>query len=84
MKKEDYVFTIGFDGEKPVVDRQARSRYGRPDARSLADKGLFQAAYRSAVFDKNEADAKYILEKLNTISTVQYKTTEELSKLFGI
>ena len=84
MKREDFVFAIGFDGNKAIVDKRSRSKYGRLDTRALADKGLFRAAYRRAVFDGNAADADYVLEKYNDVSPVRYGKSGDLAKVFGV
>ena len=84
MKREDYVFAIGFDGNKAIVDKRSRSRYGKMDAGALADNGLFKAAYRRTVFDQDEKAAEYVLMKFNEISPVKYKRSADLAKVFGV
>ena len=84
MKRADFVFAVGFDGSRAVVDKRSRSKYAALDTRSLADRGLFPAACRSAVFDVGEEDARYVLEKYNQVSTVQYTEIAELAGVFGI
>lgn len=84
MKREDYVFTVGFDGDKAIVDKRARSRYGALDARALADKGLYKEAYRRALYDEDVAAAAYVLEKFNEVSPVTYARPDDLVKVFGI
>ena len=84
MKREDYVFTIGFDGDKAIVDKRARGRYGRLDARGLADEGLYKEAYRRALYDGDEEAGAYVLEKFNAVSPVPYDNPDDLVKVFGI
>jgi len=84
MKREDYIFAIGFDGNKAIVDKQSRSRYGRLDTKSLVDKGLFRAAYRSAVFESDSGGADYVLEKFNEVSQIKYRFSSDLDKVFGV
>lgn len=84
MKREDYVFAIGFDGANAIVDKRSRSRYGKMDARALADAGLFRSAYRRTVFDGDKDGAAYVLEKYNSVSPVKYLNSEDLSKVFGV
>jgi len=84
VKREDFVFAIGFDGNKAIVDKRSRSRYSKLDTRGLADKGLFRAAYRSAVFDTDDAAAEYVLEKFNAVSPIKYKNSSDLVKVFGV
>ena len=84
MKREDYVFAIGFDGSNAVVDKRNRSRYKKLDTRALADAGLFRAAYRSAVFADDAAGADYVLEKYNAVSPIPYEKSADLDKVFGV
>ncbi len=84
MKRDDFVFAIGFDGNKAIVDKRSRSRFAKLDTRSLADQGLFRAAYRSAVYDSDRSAAEYVLEKLNAVSPVKYGKSADLDKVFGI
>jgi len=53
LSREDFVFTIGYDGPTAVVDNQAKRKYGKLSTRELAEKGLFRAAYSSAVYSKD-------------------------------
>jgi len=84
MKREDFVFAIGFDGNKAIVDKRSRSRYRRLDTRALAEAGQFRSAYRSAVFDGDDEAAAYVLERFNAVSPVSYERPEELSMVFGV
>ena len=84
MKREDYVFTIGFDGSKAIVDKRSRAMYKNLNTRALADKGLYRAAYRSAVFDGDTESAGYVLKCLNAVSTIQYAVPGDLDKVFGV
>ncbi len=84
MKREDYVFAIGFDGNNAIVDKRSRSRYGKLDARALADAGQFRAAYRHTVFDGDSEAADYVLEKYNAVSPMKYEVSTDLAKVFGV
>jgi len=84
MKREDFVFAIGFDGNKAIVDKRSRSRYAKLDTRRLADEGLFRAAYRSAVFESDDTAADYVLEKFNAVSPIKYEKSSDLVKVFGV
>jgi hypothetical protein len=52
LNREDFIFTIGYDGPHAVVDSQARRRYGSLSTRELAELGLYRAAYASVVYDR--------------------------------
>ncbi|PIE03955.1 MAG: hypothetical protein CSA76_06780 [Spirochaetales bacterium] len=78
------LISAGFDGVYAIVDKRSRSRYGKLDARSLADKGLFRAAYRRTVFDGDAAGADYVLEKFNAVSPLKYEKSADLTRVFGV
>ncbi len=84
VKREDYVFAIGFDGNNAIVDKRSRSRYGKMDARELADAGQFRAAYRRTVFDDDPKAAEYVFQKFNEVSPVKYQAVSDLTKVFGV
>ena len=67
LSREDFVFTIGYDGPSAVVDKQAKKKYGRLSTRELAEKGLFRAAYSSAVFSKDTQELKFVAEAYNKL-----------------
>ena len=62
LPREDFVFTIGYDGPAAVVDNQAKRKYGKLSTRELAEKGLFRAAYSSALYSKDPEKLKFVAE----------------------
>ena len=62
LSREDFVFTIGYDGPAAVVDNQAKKKYGKLSTRDLAEKGLFRAAYSSALYSKDLGELKFVAE----------------------
>jgi len=81
LKREDYIFTVGYDGDKAIVDKLSKSTFGKLSARELADKGLFRAAYLAAIYDADSAAAEYVLEKFNSVSPHRSRT--ELNRVLG-
>jgi len=83
LSRADFVFTIGYDGPAAVVDGQAKKRYSSLSTRELAEKGLFRAAYSSAVWSKDPKELEILME-------IYQKTTGEtikeasLQRLFGV
>jgi hypothetical protein len=87
LSREDFVFTIGYDGPQAVVDSQAKRRYGALGARELAEKGLFRAAYASAIYGKPpgpNADLDTVVEIYNRVSVSQLTAASPLDRLFGV
>jgi len=82
LKRRDYIFAIGYDGSRAIVDRRSKSNFGKLSARKLADKGLFRAAYLAAIYDADTVAAEYVLEKFNSVSL--HKSRAGFDKMLGI
>jgi len=84
IPRTDFVFTIGYDGPVAVVDGQAKKRYGSLSTSDLAKKGLFRAAYSSAVFAKDNKELALVIEEYNKAAGTSYKPEDSLERLFGV
>jgi len=88
LSREDFVFTIGYDGPAAVVDNHARRKYGRLSTRELAEKGLFRAAYSSAVYSKDPQEQRFVAEAYYKLTgrTAEVSDAEvaALGRLFGV
>ena len=82
LSRENFIFTIGYDGPAAVVDGQARKRYASLSTRKLAEEGLFRAACSSALLEGADA--------LETVAEIYNKTAPKpvqassLQRLFGV
>ena len=89
LSREDFVFTIGYDGPAAVVDKQAKKKYGGFSTRELAEKGLFRAAYSSAVFAGNKEEIALVADAYNALigrSSAEAPKVDlpALERLFGV
>ena len=84
LSRGDFVFTIGYDGPVAVIDGQAKRRYGSLTTSELAEKGLFRAAYSSAIWSKDPKDLQSLVEIYNRISGSSLKPDSPLDRLFGV
>jgi hypothetical protein len=84
LAREEFVFTIGYDGPAAVVDSQARKRYGRLSTGELAEKGLFRAAYSSAIWSKDPAELEAVVNIYNRITGASLTSASPLDRLFGV
>ncbi|GHV11814.1 hypothetical protein FACS189491_03720 [Spirochaetia bacterium] len=84
LPRGDFVFTIGYDGPAAVVDSQAKKRYGTLSTRELAEKGLFRAAYSSAIYSRDPAELAAVVEIYNRIAGAALTTASPLDRLFGV
>ena len=84
LSREEFIFTIGYDGPAAVVDSQAKKRYSSLSSRELAEKGLFRAAYSSAIWSKDPKQLESVIEIYNKISGASISTDSSLDRLFGV
>ena len=84
LSREDFVFTIGYDGPVAVVDNQAKRKYGKLNTAELAEKGLFRAAYSSAVYSKDSRELELAADAYNRLALHSRIETNAMEKLFGV
>ena len=83
LARSDFVFTIGYDGPLAVVDGQAKKLYSSLSTGELAEKGLFRAAYSSAIWSKDPKELETVAEIYDKI-TGSYTPISSLQRLFGV
>ena len=84
LSREEFVFTIGYDGPAAVVDSQAKRRYGSLSTKELAEKGLFRAAYSSAIWSKDPKEIETLVAIYNRASGSSLTAASPLERLFGV
>jgi hypothetical protein len=84
LSREEFIFTIGYDGPNAVVDGQALKRYGRLSTAELAEKGLFRAAYSSALYAKQAEELGLVVEAYRRSSGDAKVDINSLGRLFGV
>jgi hypothetical protein len=84
LPREDFIFTIGYDGPSAVVDSQAKRRYGPLSTAELANRGLFRAAWSSAVYSGDRAEKELVLDAYNKAAGTAYKVEDFPDRLFGV
>jgi hypothetical protein len=86
LSREDFVFTIGYDGSAAIVDGRAKRQYGKLATMELAEEGLYRAAFASAFYDreKDPESMKEFIIFFNGKAGTSYSKAEELQRLFGV
>ncbi len=84
ISREDFAFTIGYDGEQAVVDGKAKRQYGSLSTMELAEKGLYRAAFSSALYSGDEAEMQAFIDYFNAKAKTAYRNADELKRLFGV
>jgi len=83
LSREDFIFTIGYDGPSALVDGQAKRMYSSLSTGELAEKGLFRAAYSSAIWSKDPKELDLVAECYNKV-TGTITPVASLQRLFGV
>jgi hypothetical protein len=81
MKREDFVCTIGFQGDTAIVDGTARRRYGKKTPDELLEAGLFRSAFCAALYD---GTLEEFVPRFAQASGVAVESGETLKRLFGV
>lgn len=84
MKREDFVFSIGYQGEAAIVDAKAAKRYSGLSPVELAEKGLYRAAFCGALFDNDEKAMETIVQKYNGTSGASLRGSDDMKRLLGV
>jgi hypothetical protein len=84
ISREDFAFTIGYDGAVAVVDGKAKKQYGSLTTMQLAEEGLYRAAFASALFSKNEEEMRAFIAFFNEKARTSFTKPEQLMRLFGV
>jgi hypothetical protein len=83
MRREEFVFSIGFEGSAAIVDGRLRARYGGLSTRRLAEEGLFKQAICSALFSGKPDEFEEILSIYNQRTVHPVASVEELKRIYG-
>lgn len=81
MKRDDFIFTIGYDGDTAIVDKVARRRWAGRPAADLMEAGLYRAAFCAALFDD---DAEGYLALYRDRTGDHEATVDRLKRQYGV
>jgi hypothetical protein len=84
MRREDFVFCIGYEGSTAIVDGRLLRRHRASSTKELAEAGLFKQAVNSAVFNGNAAELAEVLAQYNARVPVPLASTDDLKRTFGV
>jgi hypothetical protein len=84
ISHDDFIFCIGYDGDTAIVDGRAKKEFSRLSSAELAEKGLYRAAFASALYSKNPEEMKAFIDLFNKKAGTQYTESSQLSRLFGV
>jgi hypothetical protein len=90
MTRNEFVFAIGFQSDTAIVDKRALRQYSRLSTMELAEKGLYRAAFCSALYSSDEVEMnefiRYFGEKTGIAGSdvTKIDSADKLKRLFGV
>ncbi|MEW5814855.1 MAG: hypothetical protein AB1798_05590 [Spirochaetota bacterium] len=84
MKREEFIFTIGYEGDTAIVDGHALKQFKQLSTMELFEKGLFKAAFSSAIYSGDEGEIGRLIEAYNELRATKYSSSDDIKRLFGI
>jgi hypothetical protein len=84
MRREDYVFCIGYEGSAAIVDLKMRARYGSLSTRDLAEHGLYKQALCSAIHSEKPEELAEVLSIFNAHTDHPAPSVEGLLRIYGV
>ena len=84
ISREDFIFTIGYDGDTAIVDGRSKRSYGRMSTEDLVREGLFKPALCSALYANDEKALEMVLDQFNRRTETKIASVDLLKRLLGI
>ncbi len=84
MNREDFIFTIGYEGNTAVVDGSLKKRYRALSSHELAESGLFKPALCSAIYSGNKDELEAVLRIYNARAEVRIDSIYAFKRKFGV
>jgi len=89
ISRQDFTFTIGYEGNIAVVDGTLKRRYGSLSAEQLAEKQLYKQAICRAVHEQSSGKTagealQKVLEIYNRKAEKKIDNVENLKHTFGV
>lgn len=84
MKRNDFVFTLGYSGDTAIVDQVSQKRYGRLNTEQLLAKGLFRFAFCSAFYSENPSEMQQVMNQIAADCKADIHEPAQLMRLFGV
>ena len=84
IKREDFIFTVGYQGDTAIVNANSRRKFGRLNTRELALKGFFKAAICSALYAASDEELEQVMKIYNEQNENKVDSIHDLKRLFGV
>lgn len=81
MKRDDFIWTIGYQDGTALVDGPSRKRHRNRSAGELLEAGQYRAAFCAALYD---GELEEFLPRFQTATGIAVDSGEALQRLFGV
>ncbi|MFP4364824.1 MAG: hypothetical protein ACLFR1_13260 [Spirochaetia bacterium] len=83
MNRDDFAFTVGYQGDTAVVDKSAKAKHKPAKADKLMEAGLFRAAFCAALYDQDELTMEEIRKVYSEKTGADLPNLNAVKRLFG-
>lgn len=84
ISRDDFIFCIGYDGDAAIVDGRAKKEFEKLSTTQLIEKGLYRAAFASALYSKQPEEMRAFIDFFNQKAGTHFTDESQLSRLFGV
>ena len=84
LRRDDFVWCVGYQGNAAVVDSRGKRAYGKLSAQQLLEKGMFRPACSAAIYDQSDEDMQRVISAYNELTGAGIASSEEMKRLLGI
>jgi hypothetical protein len=84
ISRENFMFTVGYQGNSAIVDGMLKNRYGKMSTEELMKKGLFKPALCSAIYSGNNDESELVLTLYNENAAEKLSSLEDLKRILGV
>ena|SRR6266403_2655404 len=84
MRRNDFVFCVGYNGGTAIVDRKLEAEFGRLRTRDLFEAGLFKPALASALFEKNDEDLTWLKGEYEKRTGLALRDMDAFQRTLGV
>lgn len=84
ISREDFMFTVGYQGNTAIVDGMSKRKYGKLSISALVEQGMFKPALCAALYSESESDVETVLTQYNQYATKKITSLDELKKVYGV
>ncbi|MBN1798532.1 MAG: hypothetical protein JW822_08135 [Spirochaetales bacterium] len=84
IKREDFIFTVGYQGDTAIVNANSKRKFSRLGTRELAEKGFFKAAICSALYAGSDEELEQVMKIYNEQNEKTIDSIHNLKRIFGV